>query len=121
MTMKNEIREYVIEKTRALIDAPTCSAETKEAALKWLDAAGTESEKDETLKYIEELEADIMPLDNLIAFAGSDNGREYFGADTAAGIVAHAEEIKAAGARFCDCPACLAVADILAKKDEMLQ
>lgn len=39
MTMKNEIREYVIEKTRALIDAPTCSAETKEAALKWLDAA----------------------------------------------------------------------------------
>ena len=30
------------------------------------------------------------------------------------------EEIKAAGAKYCDCPACAACEAILAKKDEIL-
>ena len=72
-------------------------------------------------KYIAELEADIMPIDQLIGFAGSEQGKAYFGADQAAGIVAHAQEIKTAGARYCDCPACQAVEAILAKKEEMLK
>lgn len=118
--MKKEIREYVIEKTRELIAAPTCSAETKAAAQSWLDAAGTAAEEEETKKYVEELEADIMPLDNLIAFASSEEGRGYFGADAAEGIVSHAEDLKKAGERYCDCPACLAVAAILEKKEELL-
>ena len=71
--------------------------------------------------YIAELEADIMPIDGLIGFAGSDAGRAYFGEDTAKGIAAHAEEIKAAGAKYCDCPACAAVAAILEKKADMLK
>ena len=62
-----------------------------------------------------------MPIDQLIAFAGSEKGKEYFGADTAAGIEAHAKEIKAAGGEYCDCPACLIVKDILDQKDEMLK
>ena len=35
-------------------------------------------------------------------------------------VAAHGKEIKAAGAVYCDCPACAAVEKILAKKDEML-
>lgn len=73
-------------------------------ARRWLEAVGTESEKEETRRYIEELEADIMPVDTLIAFAQSEQGAAYFGAETAAGIAAHAMEIKAAGALYCDCP-----------------
>lgn len=118
--MKKETLDFVIAKTKELIDAPTCSAETKAAAQAWLNAAGTEAEAAETVKYVAELEADIMPIDNLIGFASSEGGKQYFGEETADGIVAHAEEIKAAGAKYCDCPACKVVAEILEKKEEML-
>ena len=39
---------------------------------------------------------------------------------TAKGVAAHAREIKAAGAKYCDCPACADVEAILAKKEDML-
>lgn len=61
-----------------------------------------------------------MPIDNLIAFARSEKGQAYFGADAAAGIAEHAEEIKAAGARYCDCPACAAAEAILVHRDALL-
>ncbi len=119
--MDKAVLHQIIEKTRELINAPTCSKETKEAAQRWLDAVGTDAEKEETKKYIDELEADIMPIDTLIGFAQSEKGMEYFGAETAANIAAHAKEIKAAGAQYCDCPACAVVAGILEKKDELLK
>ena len=112
--MKKEVLDYVIEKTHELMNAASCSSEAKAAAQSWLDAVGTEQE------YIAELEADIMPIDNLIAFAGSEAGAGYFGAELAKNITAHAEEIKLAGAEYCDCPACAAVAEILARKKELL-
>lgn len=117
--MNEKVLTYVIEKTHELIESPTCSNEAKTAAQAWLDAVGTEREAAQTRAYIAELEADIMPIDTLIGFAESDAGTQYFGADTAKNIVIHAKEIKAAGASFCDCPACVAVASILEKKDAL--
>ena len=73
--MKKEVLDYVIEKTHELMNAASCSSEAKAAAQSWLDAVGTEREADETKEYIAELEADIMPIDNLIAFAGSGGHR----------------------------------------------
>lgn len=119
--MNKDVLNFAAAKTMELMDAPTCSAETKEAARMWLNALGTDREARMTKDYIAELEEDIMPIDQLIGFAGSDAGAAYFGADTAAGIKAHAEEIKAAGAKYCDCPACTVVAQILEVKDEMLK
>ena len=119
--MNQRVLQEVVEKTRALIVAPTCSAETKAAAQRWLGAVGTDGELDETKKYLEELQADIMPIDNLIAFAQSDKGVQYFGAQSAAQIAAHAQEIKAAGAQYCDCPACALVEEILQKRDALFQ
>ena len=117
--MNPKVLKELTEKTRALIDAPTCSSETKEAAKRWLDAVGTDAEAAETERYFAELEEDIMPIDTLIAFAGSEQGISYFGAEAAAGIAAHAKEIKAAGARYCDCPACAIVEEILRQKSEI--
>ena len=37
------------------------------------------------------------------------------GEEAAAGMLAHAEEIKAAGAKYCDCAACTAAHELLAK------
>lgn len=118
--MNKEALDYVIKKSHELISAPTCSSETKAAAQAWLDSVGTEKEATEVQKYIEELEADIMPIDNLIGFAESDAGSQVFGANAALNIAAHAKEIKSAGAKYCDCPACAAVAEILEKKDLLL-
>lgn len=118
--MGKEVLDFVVEKTHELVSAPTCSSETKEAAQAWLDAVGTENEAAETKRYIAELEEDIMPIDGLIGFAESEQGAQVFGADTAKNVAAHAKEIKAAGAKYCDCPACAAVEAILEKKDMLL-
>lgn len=119
--MDKEVLNYVLEKTHELIDAPTCNSETRAAAQAWLDAVGTEKEAEETKKYIGELEADIMPIDGLIGFAESEGGAQVFGADKAKDVAKHAKEIKAAGAKYCDCPACAAVEAILDKKDSLLK
>lgn len=118
--MKQETLNFVKEQTAALIAAPSCSAEAKAAAEKWLTAVGTAEEAEATKAYVAELEADIMPIDGLIAFAGSDAGVGVFGAELAKNILAHAEEIKAAGAEYCDCPACAVCKAILEKKAELL-
>lgn len=115
--MEKEVLNYVVEKTHELMSAPSCCSEAKTAAQTWLDAIGTEKESSETKKFIDELEADIMPIDNLIGFAESDDGIRIFGADTAKNIATHANKIKSAGAKYCDCPACASVAAILEKKD----
>ena len=118
--MNKQLLDFVIAKTHDLINAPSCSKEAKAAAQAWLAAVGTEHEAAETASYIAELEADIMPIDGLIAFAGSPTGAKVFGEDVAKKVLAHAEKIKAAGALYCDCPACTAVAAILEKKSEIL-
>ena len=103
------------------MNAASCSKEAKAAAQTWLDAVGTENEAAATKTYIAELEADIMPVDGLIGFAKSDMGAQVFGADKAKEVAAHAKEIKAAGAKYCDCPACAAADAILEKKDDILK
>lgn len=118
--MKQETLNFVKEQTEALIAAPSCSAEAKAAAEKWLAAVGTAEEAEVTKDYIAELEADIMPIDGLIGFAGSEAGIGVFGAELAKNILAHAKEIKAAGVAYCDCPACAACKAILDKKAELL-
>ena len=118
--MKKEVVDYVVDQTHALMNAASCSREAKDAAQAWLDAVGTENEAEETKKYIAELEADIVTVDGLIGLAESEMGVKIFGAEKAKEVAAHGKEIKAAGAVYCDCPACAAVEKILAKKDEML-
>ena len=82
--------EAMIGKVKALINAPSCCAEAKEAANKWLEAVNTEKQDEAAKALIEEIAADIIPIDGLIAFAGSEDGKKIFGEEKAAGIEAHA-------------------------------
>lgn len=118
--MSKETLEYVVAKAKELMAAPSCSAEAKEAAQAWIDAVGTDKQAEVTKNFIAEMEEDIMPVDGLIAFAESDAGAKVFGAEKAKGVAEHGKEIKAAGGKYCDCPACAAVEAILSKKDELL-
>ena len=105
--------EAIIEKVKALINAPSCCAEANEAANKWLEAVNTEKQDEAAKALIEEIAADIIPIDGLIAFAGSEDGKKIFGEEKAAGIEAHAKKIKAEeiarlgeGGLCLNCPVC---------------
>ena len=118
--MTQETTAFVTEKLNDLLAAPMACAEVKEAAKSWLEAVDTNREAEETKRLIAELEADIIPIDGLIAFSASDAGVQVLGEEKAKEIHAHAKEIKEKGALWCDCPACTAVAAILDKKEAML-
>lgn len=119
--MDKKVLDFVVEKTNELINAPTCSSETKASAEEWLASVGTDQEAEALKKYIAALEGDIMPIDMLISFAESEAGAKVFGgAEAAAGVAGHAKKIKADGALYCDCPACAAVEYILERKEEIL-
>ena len=65
--MEKEKLEFVKGKTQELLQSQTCCAEGKAAAKAWLEAIGTEQEAAETERYLNELKADIMPIDQLLA------------------------------------------------------
>lgn len=118
--MKQEILDFVKEKTQDLLQAPSACKEVKAAANAWLAAIGTPNEAEETAKYIAELEADIMPIDGLIAFGETELALQIFGAEGVKGLRAYAQELKASGALYCDCPACAACKAIIDRKAELL-
>lgn len=115
--MAKTIREL----TEDLLAAPSACKEIKDAAQNYLNAVGTEKESEVSKAYVDELEADIMPIDGLIAFAESDMGAKVFGEEGAKNILIHAKDRKAAGEKYCDCPACAACEALLNKKSEILK
>ena len=115
------MEKTIQELTADLLAAPSACKEIKEAAQNYLDAVGKEGEAEAAKAYVAELEADIMPIDGLIAFAESDMGAKVFGEEGAKNILIHAKEIKSNGAKYCDCPACAACEALLEKKDEILK
>lgn len=118
--MNKALLAYVKENTQKLLLAPSACPEIKIVAKSWLAAIGTNQENAATTKYIAELEAAIMPIDGLIAFSQSEAAQKIFGAEGVKGLQAHARELKAHGAEYCDCPACTACKAILDKKSELL-
>ena len=118
--MKQEVKEFAVEKAKEMMNAFACSPEAKAAAESWLAALGTEAEQAETEKFLAELEADVLPVEACVAFTASEAGIQLFGAEKAKQMHAHSLELQKSGAVYCDCPACTAGAAILARKAEML-
>lgn len=118
--MNQDVKEYVIEKLNEMVSIPYCCEEAKAAAADWKAALGTEKEARQTEKLLTELEEDLLSIDELIAFASSENGIQVFGEENAEKEIARAQERKAAGAKYCDCPACSAAAAVLEKREELI-
>jgi pyruvate-ferredoxin/flavodoxin oxidoreductase len=111
------IRARLAEKTRALIEVPHTYQPLKDAAQKWLDTMEDgQANAEATKEYVKLLEESIMPVDACIAFISSPEADKVFGGKKGE-MLAHAQELKASGAQYCDCDACKLVADILAEKD----
>ena len=111
--MKNETRALLKEKVNDLLAAPCACAEAKEAANRWLAAVGTADEDAETARLVAEMKEDVESIDDLLQFASSDLAVKLFGREKAEGFLAHAKELKASGALWCDCPACTAALAII--------
>lgn len=102
--------EFVTAKTHDLMAAPSCNPTLKTAAQTWLDAA----DKDAAAPaYIEALKQGVSTIDELLDFAASEHAVQIMGADAAKQLLAHAKDIQAKGAKFCDCRACTADLAIL--------
>lgn len=105
--MDKELLDFASAKVDEMLAAPSASAATKKAAQTWKDAIASgkdaETATDTLLDAISEHQTTI---DDLIAFASSDTGKQVFGEEGAAKMVAHSEKRKEAGARFCGCAAC---------------
>ena len=101
-------KEEMKQKVSDLIATPNCCAPVREAAQAWLDAAGTDKEKDAAKALIAALEANVNTIDETLAFAESDRAKEILGEETAKGLAERSRKVKAEGGKYCFCPACTA-------------
>ena len=113
---QKKIRDDLKAKVEAMMAAPSCCAELKEAAQNWLDTYDDgEANQAATKALIQELEEDITSLDDCIAFFKSDAAKNVFG-DALPEKLAAAEAAKAAGEDTCLCGACQLAKQILDQK-----
>ena len=110
------VRGRLAELTEKLI-ASNANADLKAAAQKWLDTMDDRAANDQPAKdYIAALEYGVATIDELCEFVNSDKAKEILG-DKVAEAQAHAAELKASGAKYCDCEACKLALEILKDKD----
>ena len=110
-------RNELIQTVQTMIAAPSCCQELKSAGQNWLNAVGTAEENAAWNTLVAEMKEDVSTLDRTIPFFESELGARIFGAAKAEALAAHARDIKAKGAKWCDCPACAAGAKILESLD----
>lgn len=114
--MEKVLLDYTASKVDEMLAAPSASAATKEAAQAWKDAIAAGSDADAaTNTLLDAISAKQTTIDDLIGLAGSDTGKQIFGTEGAAAMLAHSQERKEKGARFCDCAACRPCHELLAK------
>ena len=104
---------------QALLDAPSSNPTVKDFAQSWLDAEGTEKQAALTKQLVPLAEQNIALIDETIGFAGSELATQILGEEGAANLLQHAKDIKAKGAKFCDCPSCTAAKNIIDLKAEI--
>lgn len=113
-------KQNLIEKIKTMAAAPSCCAELKAAVQNYLAAVSTANEKSAAKNLIAEIEEDITTVENLVPFAHSEHAKEIFGVEGAKKFAAHADELKASGAKYCDCGACAPGVEILNNKEILL-
>ena len=124
--VSNYMEEIIMTHTRltqlvqALLDAPTSNETVKEFAQSWINAEGTPKQEELTKQLVSIAEQNIALIDETIGFAGSELATQILGEEGAANLLQHAKEIKAQGAEFCDCPACVAAKNIIDLKAEII-
>ena len=114
---QKKIRDDLKAKVEAMVAAPSCCQELKDAAAAWLETYDDGNKNQApTAALIKALEESVTGIDDCIGFLASDMGKQIYG-DAQPAALAAAEAKKAAGGTTCTCTACELACEILAKKD----
>lgn len=106
-------REDIVNTVREMNAAPSCCRELRAAGEHWLNSLGSAEEKAAADALLREVREDVCTLDQTIPFFESEAAAKIFGAERAKSMASHAREIRSAGAKWCDCPACAAGVKIM--------
>ena len=106
------VNQRTIDTMKELLEGH-CWEPMREAAVKWLEAVGTDSEDDAKANLIPLLVDSVATVDEILEMFKSDEIRAQFG-DMAEPILSHTKQLKANGEKYCDCPACMKARGILA-------
>lgn len=98
-----------IKLAQAAVDAVSSCPEFKAATQAYIDAPDDKN----WAALVAEAKEDISPIGGTVEFFKTDMAKQIFGAQLAAEKLAHAEEIMAQGAVYCDCPGCTAAKAII--------
>lgn len=77
--MTQELKYQIIDKIREMISAPSCCQELKTKADEYLVAVGTTREDKKFRELVDEIKADIIPVDAMVEFMASPQATEKFG------------------------------------------
>lgn len=116
--MDKELFDYVAQRVDTLAAADTSTQVTKDAATAWKNAVAADSSDAAvdaaTTKLLDVLEGRPTTIDGVIGFLQGP-AVDMMGKEAAAAGLAAQLKRKEAGAKWCDCPACTAATEILAK------
>ena len=116
--MDKETFGYVAERADVLETSYASTQVTKDAATAWKKAVAADNSdtavEEATKQLLDILEGRPTTIDGVIAFA-KGAAVEMMGAEAAAKMLEEQEQRKAAGAKYCNCPACTAASELLAK------
>ena len=105
----------ILKKVEELIVAPSVCADVKKAAEAYLKA----QTKENIDSLLAALKANVNSIDETIALAESDLGKQIFGEETANKMAATGKDLKSKGAKYCFCRACSAGSVIYENKEAL--
>lgn len=116
--MEKELFDYVAERADILAVSDFSTQVTKDAAQAWKDAVAADASdgavEAATTQLLDTLEGRPTTIDGVIAFLEGP-AKEVLGEEAAAAGLAAQLKRKDEGAKWCDCKACAAATEILAK------
>lgn len=116
--MKKETFDYIAKRVDILAVSDFSTQITKDAALAWKNAVAADNSdaavEEATTNLLNILEGRPTTIDGVIAFLEGP-AKEMMGEEAAAQGLAAQLARKEAGAKWCDCEACSAATEILAK------
>ncbi len=116
--MEKELFDYVAERADILSTSDFSTQVTKDAALAWKNAVAADASdatvEEATTQLLDILEGRPTTIDGVIAFLQGP-AKEMLGEEAAAQGLAAQLARKEEGAKWCDCEACAAATEILAK------
>ena len=116
--MEKELFDYVAQRAGILAESGASKQATKDAALAWKEAVaadgGDEAVEEATAELLDFLEGRPTTIDEVIAFAQGP-AAALFGEEAAAKMLVDQQQRKEQGAKYCNCDACTAASELLAK------